>query len=160
MAFLALHVNGFPYNDFYDGKNETTYTSSDESSIYYIQGGCTHYYRDAFPIQRRRVYKESFAVNVPFNTEKVLQDKYGVHWRKPIDTGDGHGLLDVKTVLYKGGVLLERARRRPKEEYHLEEVLLRGGCRGDRGGVLGGGGNMVAYKRGSVPNYYEKDDQS
>jgi hypothetical protein len=71
----TLFEAGFPYIDFYIGRENGTHFSEIK--------GCHHNTRDVWPSQRVSVYGKTFFQKMPAKSEQLLRTYYGPKWRNP-----------------------------------------------------------------------------
>lgn len=81
----AFHNRGFPYLDFYIGKNMSRNTWGNE------YWRCRHFHSDVFPTKRQLVYGGQFALNFPRKPETLVERYYGLDWRTPQQEKKSHG---------------------------------------------------------------------
>lgn len=89
--FNQLYLCGFPYIDFYIGKNTS---NGGFSEIWKFQ----HRYEDFFPTKQTLVYNKTFPQNFPANPDKLLQKYYGRNWRVPLASKSLHGKATERAI--------------------------------------------------------------
>ena len=85
LASLKMWKKGYPYGDVYAMTKLTNELIGGEYP------NCKHRYADIYPIERRMVYNNSFALNFPARPEDLLKRYYGLEWETPPVRKNAHG---------------------------------------------------------------------
>ena len=105
----TLWKGGFPYVDFYVGRNMTagfhriprsvedhprlSRIRAREPTMYGEFEKCRHYYHDMFPTRREFFYNGTLVQRIPANPDQILRTYYGRDWRKPKADKNPHGTI-------------------------------------------------------------------